>query len=334
MSDVAVIGIGASGSHTARQLVRTPLQRLRLTDVDARRLERVTKAVRAIAPDGVEVTGALNDDDRPEVVVVVTPVGTQLRHAEAWLARGSNVITTSDDPQEVTELLALNDVAVAAERSLVVGAGFVPGLSCVLARYAAQSLDEVEVISVYKAATGGPACARQHHRALKSSGHDWLDGEWVLRRGGSGRDLAWFPDPFGARDCYRGALASPFLLQPVFPGAHRLSERMAATRRDRFTSWLPMLRPPHADGGPGALRVEVRGRRDRAVETVILGMIDHPSVATGAMTSVAVGELLAGRVAHGAAGLAAWPDPARLLSLLWPLGVRVASFDGTFETTP
>ena len=331
--EICVIGVGASGAHAARQLVGTPVEQLRLADHDERRLARVAGAVKAIASEDLTVVSEPSTAGaKPEVVVLATPAGTQLELAETWLERGSHVVATADEPDEVSALLALHETAVAAGRSLVVGAGFMPGLSCLLARYAAIDLDVVEVINVYKAGTAGPACARRHHRALKSGGYDWLDGEWILRRGGSGRDLAWFPDPFGARDCYRGALASPFLLQPVFPDAHRISARMAANRRDRFTSWLPMLAPPHADGGLGALRVEVRGRRANAVETVILGVLDHPSVVTGTLTAVVADEILSGRVQPGAAGLASWPDPDRILGLLWPRGVRVARFEGTFET--
>ncbi|MEL7158969.1 MAG: hypothetical protein AAFN30_20580 [Actinomycetota bacterium] len=331
--EIAIIGLGASGSQLARQLASADLDRLALFDSDAQRLKRTTTAVQAIAPGSTVVESGPISSQRPaDVVVLASPAGTQLEAARVWLARGSHVVATSDEPDEVAGLLELDDEARERGRCVVPGAGFVPGLSCLLTRYAATRLDVVEVINVYKAGTGGPACARRHHRALKSSGHDWLDGEWVLRRGGSGRDLAWFPDPFGARDCYRGGLASPFLLQPVFPTAQRISARMAATRRDRFTSFLPMLRPPHADGGPGALRVEVRGRAGRSVETIILGVIDHPSVVTGIVAAVVAQEVGAGRVDPGARGLASWPDPARILGLLWPLGVRVASFDGTLET--
>lgn len=331
--EVAVIGLGATGSQLARQLAMSNLERLALFDTDARRLKQTTTAVQAIAPSSMTIESGPISSQRPaDVVVVATPTGTQLDPARVWLDRGSHIVATSDDPDEVSGLLELNDAAVELSRCVVPSAGFEPGLSCLLTRYAAEQLDVVEVISVYKAGTGGPACARRYHQALKSNGHDWLDGEWVLRRGGSGRDLAWFPDPFGARDCYRGGLPSPFLLQPVFSDAHRISSRMAATRRDRFTSWLPMLRPPHADGGPGALRVEVRGRKDRAVETIVLGVIDHPSVVTGIVAAVVAEEVGAGRVEPGARGLASWPDAARILGLLWPRGVRVASFDGTFET--
>lgn len=329
---VALIGVGTTGSHVARQLLQSGVSNLTLYDPDGDRLRQVAKAIVDVASDEVSInTDPLDDADPPDVAVIAGPIGGHVAVAERWLNRGSHIVSVSDDLAEVAALLELDDLARRQQRCVAVGAGFAPGLSCVLARYAADQLDRVEVISVYKAGTGGPACARQHHRALKGDGHDWLDGEWVLRRGGSGRDLAWFPDPFGAHDCYRAALPSPVLLQRVFPEAHRISARMAATRRDRFTSRLPMLRPPHLDGGPGAIRVEVRGRLGRAVETVILGVIDHPSVASGTLAAVATEELAGGGIAPGARGLASWPDPKHLLAKLRHRGVRVATFSGALD---
>ena len=247
------------------------------------------------------------------------------------LRAGSHVVSLADDPDEVESLLELHDIAVAKGLTLAVGAGFCPGLTGVLARYADGKLDAVDAISVAKAGTAGPACARQLHRALKQSGRDWRDGSWELRRGGSGRDLAWFPEPIGARDCYRAALASPILLQRWFPEAQRISARMAATRRDRFTNRLPMLRPPHRDGGPGAIRVEVRGRLQGAAETLVYGVMDHPSVA--AATVAAVVAIRAGRGGGpvGAHGLAEWSDPGSILRELHNRGVKVAAFSGQLD---
>ncbi len=347
---IALVGVGTTGSHVARQLTQTSAAELILTDIRPRRLESVAEAVRAVAPGSQEVrtvsrlvpaappaSGAPRDPAAdpaaaaPTVVILAGPAGTHVELAEASLRAGSHVVSIGDDADEVTALLALDPVARASGRSLVVGAGFSPGLSCLLAAYAASQLDRVEVISVYQAGTGGPACARAHHRALKRSGHEWLDGAWVERRGGSGRDLAWFPEPFGARDCYRGALPTPALLQPELPDAQRISARMAATRRDRMTSRLPMLRPPHDDGGPGAIRVEVRGRVGTAVETVIMGVMDHPSVAAGTVAALAAVATAEGRAPVGAHGLAAWADSRHLLAELRRRGVRVASFGGRLE---
>lgn len=325
---IALAGLGTTGAHLARQLCPPQVEEIRIFDIDQRRIGPVRGAldrrltVRPAAPD---------PSDPPDVTVLATPTGSHLDRAKTMLEAGSHVVSISDDPDEVQALLELNDLAEDRGLSLVVGAGFCPGLSDLLVRFAERKLDAIEAISVARAGTAGPACARQHHRALKNSGKDWRDGQWELRRGGSGRDLAWFPDPIGARDCYRGALASPILLQRQFPTAGRISARMAATRRDRFTGKLPMLRKPHRDGGPGAIRVEVRGRLDGGVETIVFGVMDHPSVAAaivGAVAAIGAGE---GRAPIGAHGMARWEEPGQLLAELYQRGVKVATFSGQLD---
>ena len=328
---VVLAGLGTTGSHIARQLTQSPVTELMLCDPRPRRLDQIVTAVRAVAPAHQTVTPLRQlapASARADLVILAGPSGSHRLAAATALRAGSHVLSISDDADEVAELLALDALARSADRALVVGAGFCPGLSCLLVGHAAAQLDRVDVINVYRAGTGGPACARQHHRTLQRSGQEWLDGTWILRRGGSGRDLAWFPEPFGARDCYRGALPSPLLLQPVFPQAHRITARVAATRRDRLTTRLPMLRPPHDDGGPGAIRVELRGRAGEGIETVILGVMDHPSVAGGTVAALAALATLEGRAPVGAAGLAGWPTGRRLLADLRQRGVRVAAFGG------
>ena len=170
---------------------------------------------------------------------------------------------------------------------------------------------------------------------MKQTAWDWLDGMWFERRGGSGRDLVWFPPPIGARDSYKAALPSPLLLQRAFPEANRISARVTATRRDRMTSRLPMLRPPHADGGPGAVRVEVRGRVDGRFETVVYAVAAHPSHGAGVMGAVAATELGAGSLLadgtprRGSFGLSEFDQPTVLLHRCRAFGLRVMAFDGT-----
>ena len=322
---VAVSGLGTTGSHLARQFRSPDVDGILLHDPDPRRVGPVRGAVDRVLQ--VEV-GTLRPDDPPDVVVLAGPVGTHAEPARTMLEAGSHVVSISDDPEEVEELLALDALALRRNRSMVVGAGFCPGLSEILARWTADQLDEITAITVSTAGTGGPACARQHHRALKSEARDWRDGAWEHRRGGSGRDLAWFPDPIGARDSYLAALASPILLQRLYPDAERISARQAATRRDRFTGRLPMLRRPHRDGGPGAIRVEVRGRLDGAVETLVYGVMDHPSVAAGIVAAVAAVAVGRGLAPLGANGIGRWDDPAALLTELHRRGVKVAAFSG------
>lgn len=349
---VTLIGVGTTGSHIARRLRFPQTTALHLVDKDPKQLRVVSPAVdnrvdlstgspqevpgvssfaelgsRLAQPPRIRVAEA-KKNQIADVVILAHPCGDHDKLAAYHLSNGSHVISLSEDPTEVEALLKLDATAMAASRSLVVGAGFEPGLSCLLVKYASERLDDVEAISISKAGTAGPACARQHHRALKTAGVEWMDEQWHQRRGGSGRDLAWFPEPIGARDCYRGHLASPILLRQSFPNARRLTARLAATRRDRFTSWLPMLRKPHRDGGPGGLRVELRGKKDGGVETIIVGISDYPSVASASVATVAAYAAHTRKIPIGAGGLASWNNPGSALTELRQHGIKVAEFSG------
>jgi hypothetical protein len=224
----------------------------------------------------------------------------------------------ADSLSAVEGLLDLH--AEAHERGVVVavGAGFGPGLSCVLARHAAAELDVVDEVHVAHHGTGGPACARQHHGALRGVGLDWRDHAWRRRPPGSGRELCFFPDPIGGSDCYRAGLPDALLLVPAFPDASRVTARLAATRRDRLTAGLPMLRRPHAEG-----RIVGRDR-------VVVGAVDRPAVAAGTVAAVTARWVAAGRIrAPGAGGLATLVEPLPFLQELARAGVRAAVFEGT-----
>ncbi|MYJ29919.1 MAG: hypothetical protein F4072_08115 [Acidimicrobiaceae bacterium] len=203
-----------------------------------------------------------------------------------------------------------------------------PGLTCLLARVGALEFDAVDEIHVAKVGTGGPACARQHHRALSSLAIDWRDGRWTRRAGGSGRELCWFPDPVAGRDCYRAALPDALLLVPAFPGVDRVTARMAATRRDRLTAPLPMMRRPHPEGGVGAVRVELRGWRRGERHVLVLGSQAKPAHGAAVVAAATALHLVGREAPAGAAGLASIPDPDRLLQAVAALGLRPSRFEG------
>jgi hypothetical protein len=328
----AVVGCGAVGARVARQLLATStVDEVVLHDAVEGRAAAVARVLgagaRVLRPNGMH-------DDLPrevplvDVLVLATPAEQHLHWARRAVEQGVSVVSLTDAIEDVQLLVGLSRDARAAGVSVVVGAGFCPGLSCVLARYGAERFDVVDEVHVAKYGTGGPACARQHHRALSGAALDWRDGGWVRRRGGSGRELLWFPEPVAARDCYRAALADALLLTPSFPEATRITSRMAATRRDRLTAGFPMLRAPHPEGRVGAVRVELRGRRHGTHEVTVVGASEAPAVGAAAVASTAAAWTVAGRFPPGAAGLAALAEPRAFLVDLLDRGVRVFSFDG------
>ena len=90
-----------------------------------------------------------------------------------------------------------------------------------------------------------------------------------------------------------------------------------------------MLRPPHPEGGLGAIRVEARGRSGPERTVAVFGAVDHPAVAAGAVAAVAAAHAVSGRLdGVGAGGLAALCRPSEFLADLRARGVRVAVFEG------
>ena len=320
-----VVGAGATGARIARQLASS--DDVKSVEVRDPRPDRVQQLVISLG-DAATVGQGRRINDDTDIVVVATPPGSQAAVARRAVHAGVPVVTTSDDITETRALLDLDQEARYHGVPLVVGAGFMPGLTCLLARYAASDFDQVDEIHVAKAGTGGPACARQHHRSLSSTALDWRDGRWTRRPGGSGRELCWFPDPVAGRDCYRASLPDALLLVPVFAGVDRVTARMAATRRDRLTAPLPMLRRPHPEGGVGAVRVEVRGRCGTERKVVVLGAVERPAVAAGAMAAAAALHLQHYDNQPGARGVASFADHRRLLRSLAGRGVRAARFEG------
>ncbi len=323
-----VIGAGAVGARAARQLAASSdVDEVLVVDASNTIAGEVVKGL----GDKARVVGGISDAGEDlDVVVLASPCGTHVPLALNALRSGAHVVSVADSIAEIRGLLRLNSEANDRGLVLAVGAGFSPGLSCLLARHGAASFDTITEIHVAKAGTGGPACARQHHIALGGNAVDFRDGAFVRRRGRTGRELCWFPEPIDARDCYRAALGEAYLLVPGFPDVERVTARVAANRRNRLSAVLPMLRPPHKDGGPGGLRIELRGTRGQAKDIAVYGVMDHPAGGAAAVAAVAAefacrSELMA----PGARGLAQVYDPLPLLNELDYRGVRAAIFGGS-----
>jgi hypothetical protein len=321
-----VVGAGAVGARAARQLVSGGAA----VSIVEPRLERLRPVLDALGEQATAAPADPASDADVDVALLCHGPAAHAPLARRLVERGVPVVSVADDPADVAALLELDALARTKGVPVAVGAGFSPGFSCLLAAHAGGLLTEVTEVHVARAGTGGPACAQRHHSALKGEAVTWRDGEWIHRSAGSGRELCWFPDPIGGRDCYRAALADPILLVRAFDGIGRVTARLSATRRDRLTSRLPMLRPPHDDGGPGGVRVEVRGRHPvEGTSTIVYGAMEVPSMAAGAVAAV-VGLALARGDARrpGAGGLAELLEPLPVLQALAARGVKAAAFTG------
>jgi len=218
-------------------------------------------------------------------VVVLAQGGPHTPLASAFVAEGVSVVSVSDNLEDVLSLIDVQERAVANDVVVIAGAACSPGLSGLLVSHVTRAFESIDEVHTAVHGTGGPMCARQHHESLRGLSVGWHDGNWLQRPAGSGRELCWFPDPVGAKDCYRFASPEPVLLQRINPDLQRITSRVSATRRDRFTAPFPMITPPHAEGGLGGLRVEVRGVRDGRRHVEIVGVAERVATVAGAVAA-------------------------------------------------
>lgn len=325
---IGVIGAGVTGSRVVEHLVATSSTPILLHDQDlygAQRLAAVHRS-RTVAVSVVDFETVATAS-----VVVLACGSPHTPLAQQMLARGASVVSLSDDVSDVMNLLKLHDEARTKNKTLVVGAAASPGMTGLLLSNLQSNFDEIDEAHVALHGTGGPNCAVQHHRALAGQSIGWHDGEWLRRPGGSGRELCWFPEPVGAYDCYRAAMADPVLLKRAQPQLQRITARVSANRRDRFTARLPMLVPPHAEGGMGALRIEVRGFRNGSRIVEIAGVAERVAQiagVVGATTALFVHRGQITTMGTCVLGQDSLPNAEMLRDVL-TAGIRLHQFVGT-----
>lgn len=333
MPTVAVVGAGIVGTYVINQLNRE--HAIDVVVVTTRR-DRVITALDATQRFPQQIN-FVDRETTPhcDVAVLACPSRDQPGWARRFLANGSNVVALCDDLRSTKSLLGLDSQARGADLRLVVGAGFSPGLNLVIAAWLSGQLSQLNELHTAKQGTGGPACAHQHHRALRTTAAGYRDARLERNPAGTGRELVWFPAPIYGADCYQAEVPDPLLLHCAFPTVRRITARVAANRRDRFTSWLPPLLPPHTEGGLGALSVEARGVGvDQTMQTLVAGASGRPGAVAAAVAAEATQSVLGDEVPTGATSLATLNDPGRFLYRLRARNVTIQRFVGSRTMSP
>ena len=109
-----------------------------------------------------------------------------------------------------------------------------------------------------------------------------------------------------------------------------MTARMTATRRDRLTARLPMLRPPHPEALVGSVRVEVRGPAAEARAAVLLGVAAPLGTVAGAVAAAVATAAGRGALPPGLVVLGQPQVPTtELLRDVAAAGIAVHRFVGT-----
>lgn len=325
---IGIVGAGVTGSKVIAQLLSLGEQTLSVFDTNRAKAQQLCSLYRA-SNQFVEAV------DQSEVsqcqVVILACAKPHVSIARSLIDTGVNIVSLSDDLGDTMELLTLHELAVSTGSILVIGAAASPGLSGLLVHHTRKQFDSIDEVHVALHGTGGPNCAHQHHDALSGQSIGWHDSEWLRRPAGSGRELCWFPEPVGAYDCYRAEMSDPVLLKHAMPQLQRITARMSATRRDRFTARLPMMAPPHAEGGMGSIRVEVRGWKAGSRVIEIVGVAERVAQIAGVVAGSVAHEIADGGITQpGVITLGSSDVPNdRLLATVQRSGIHLHEFVGS-----
>lgn len=322
---IGIFGAGVVGARVAESLSiesQTSIAVYDSSQIVAQRLARRLSETNSL----IKATNR-SELHRAKVVVLAGPL-PHTPVAKEFLGKGVSVVSTSDDIADCLNLVSLSELASENKATLIIGAASSPGMSGLLVRNLSKAFDSIDEVHIALHGTGGPACARQHHRALSGQSIGWHDGEWLRRPAGSGRELCWFPEPVGAYDCYRGELPDPLLIKRAFPELVRVTARVSATRRDRVFARLPMLIPPRAEGGMGGLRVEVRGTKNGERVVDVVGVAERVGQVAGAVSGCVARSISVGEISQPGVfvlGESSLPNES-LLSRVMASGVQAHSF--------
>lgn len=310
-----VIGEGLVGSRCAR-------------DLRAAGFETQVLPSRLTVNDSAASIGAERVLPNTQVAILAGASAQQFRWADALVNHGVPTVCTADAPSDIDALCSIDSRARDREVPLVVASSAAPGLTTLLAASLIRSMDTTFAVDIAIFGTGGPACARRHHQSFRRRAVEVRGAEPGFRAPGSSRRLVWFPDPIGGADCYFAALADPMVLHRTFPELDRVQARVAATRRDRITARLPMLRRPHDEGLVGGLVVEARGVGDGIVKHRQLAVVMPLASVAAAVASAAAAHVHRGQFIDGVSTVADSADPQALL-LEISQTVPIHGFDGS-----
>ena len=323
MTTALLVGAGAVGVRAGRQLVDTPgLEKLLVADRHPDRARELAEVLGGTAVPYGPLPPAVN------AVALAIPGDPAVPYAHRAAVARVPVAAVSDDPTGLAGLLALDPLAQEQGVPVVVACALAPGLTDVLARHAADALDEADEVHVARVGAAGESCATALRRARRERPVEWRDGRArTVRR--LGPELVWFPDPVGARECV--SIAGVETIHQTVPTVTRATLRAADVPPPRRR----LLGPPRPRDDWGAARVEVWGWRGSVRDAVVYGVIERPGVAAGTVLAVATAKI-AGLLPSvqlrtplpGARALGAVVEPAPFLAELARRGVKAAAFEG------
>ncbi|MEZ5321382.1 MAG: hypothetical protein R2698_04785 [Microthrixaceae bacterium] len=320
---VGVVGSGRVGRETARLLVLHPGDHR--IPVEFRRVDRRA----AVGESPYSGSGGIRrrrerrkDLEGLDTVVLCGPQDVQMLQAGTALAAGCNVVACVDSWSVIEELRTLHDFAAEMGRTVVLSVAASVGWGVILAAHGADLVGSIDEVSVASVGVAGPECRARRVHALRTEGHEWVDGHWESSAAFSGIELVWFPPPIGAVDCTRGDLAEVRLVLDAVPLAARVVAKGAVAPTGR----VGRLKRSRDAASPSVTVVTVSGCVEANECSTTYSVVGDAALSSAVLAAEAV-ELLSGGVEGGVRGLLDLASAERWLRAGRAAGLRLLAFD-------
>jgi saccharopine dehydrogenase-like NADP-dependent oxidoreductase len=273
------------------------------------------------------------------------------RLAEAAIAAGVHYVSVADDYEAARAALALDEAARQAGVTVITGLGNCPGLTNLLARKGAQSVDRPRRIHIawFGGADDAGGYANYQHAVHIFCGKvpSFEHGRELPVRAGDGREMVEFPPPCGRLPVYYTGHAEPVTIPKNIPGLEEVTlkggiwpnwlaragillERAGLIRGERSQKWwadlfyrvLPRL--PQGKCTVSGFRIDVWGEKDGREAHHWYAGVDRMKRITSLPAAVGAVMLARGEIEErGVFAPEALVDPDTMLSRLEPYGIKV-----------
>ncbi len=246
--------------------------------------------------------------------------------AAAAIEAGAAYVSICDDADAAEQIFELDDSAQKNNIPVLTGIGWTPGLSSLLARTGAASLDNVNKINISWAGNSddasGLAVILHTLHAFNGRVPSFLNGSLQLIPAGSGREKLRFPEPIGEISVYHVGHPEPVTMPQYFPGTSEITlkggvnedflnkltimlGKLGLSRkglsRDLLASVvrkvLPLLRKA---AGPASdysgIRVDIEGIYGRAICRSTYSAAGPMDILAGVPMAIAIRELARGKI--------------------------------------
>jgi len=231
MKVVVLGGCGIVGSSVVRDLIKgADVEKVIIADRMIRE-ENLHESVKASNKISRQIVDIADFQALVEILkgndVVINCVGPFYKSAiptmKAAIEAGINYLDIMDDYDTTMASFDLDELAREAGISICIGFGSSPGFGNVVAKYAAEKLDQVDEIRLLWGFAlndpAGPGALAHTFHALRGEVPQYLDGKLVNVLGGSGgEEIVDFGEPYGKCPVYYWGHPEPITMPRYFKG--------------------------------------------------------------------------------------------------------------------